>query len=309
MMAMKEQGGLVEWLHQVEVAWLDRLARAAAAWDAGRRRRVGRLVAWLARDVLRVRWRHTVEALQRHLGLDAAAAMALGRRVYDTFFENAVEQASLAYLTGEELDARIRPTGLEHLQRAHARGRGVIIVSGHYGLWELVPPWLCRHGFRMTVVVRRQNNRAVDAWMEKMRRRDGVETTDSGYSLREILRALRQGHLLGLMSDQDAGTRGIFVRFFGEEASTVVGPATIALKTGAPVVCLVLHPGRPHPPHHLEIAPPIFPEEFPDTDAGRQALTQVFTNRLEAWIRARPEQWFWLHRRWKTRPVRKASDS
>lgn len=289
-------------LHRRERDLLDLLARRAATWDPDRRRRASRLVAALARDLLRLRWSHVVATLQARLGLDGVAARVLGRRVYDAFFENALEQATLAYLAGEEIDARVAVEGLERLQKAHARGKGVVLVSGHYGLWEFVTAWLVRHGYQMTAVMRRQNNVAIDAWMESMRRTHGVEITDSGYALRDILRTLRKGHLLGLVSDQDAGDKGVFVRFFGELASTVGGPATIALKTGAPLMAVAMHPGRPHPPHRFEICEPWYPEDFSDDEAGRQALTQAFTTQLETWIRARPEQWFWLHRRWKTRP-------
>ncbi len=286
-------------LHRRERDLLDLLARRAAGWAPDRRRRASRLVAALARDLLRLRWSHVVTTLQARLGLDEAAARALGRRVYDAFFENALEQATLAYLPGEEIDARVAVEGLERLQKAHARGKGVVLVSGHYGLWEFVTAWLVRHGYRMTAVMRRQNNVAIDAWMESMRRTHGVEITDSGYALRDILRTLRQGHLLGLVSDQDAGDKGIFVRFFGELASTVSGPASIALKMGAPLMAVACN-CRAAPP--FEICEPWYPEDFSDDEAGRQALTQAFTTQLETWIRARPEQWFWLHRRWKTRP-------
>jgi len=288
--------------HQFERFLLNSLARSAAGWGPLRRRKVACFVSGFARDLLKIRWTHVVESMKLRLDLPHDRAVMLGRRFYDAFFENALEMASIPYLSGGELCSRVVVDGMEHLRKAHARGKGVVIVTGHYGLWEMLPPWLVHNGFRITIVVRRQKNIEVDDWFEFMRQSHGVETSDSGFSLREILRTLRKGHLLGLMSDQDAGDKGIFVKFFGEDASTVVGPAAIAQKTGAPIVTLAVHPGRPNPPHRIEICPAIFPEDFPGDEIGRKAMTQIYTSILENWIRKHPEHWFWLHRRWKTRP-------
>ncbi|HNW33408.1 MAG TPA: lysophospholipid acyltransferase family protein [Candidatus Ozemobacteraceae bacterium] len=280
---------------------LDRAAAMSAkASPAGRRRAAG-LLTCAVFDLLHLRRSYVTEALQNHLGLDAAAAGSTARQTYRSFFENALEMASLPYLTAEEVRGKFRAEGIEHLQAAHALGRGVIIVSGHYGLWEFVPPWLCLNGFHMTTVVRRQDNPDVDLWFEKMRQRFGAATTDSGFGLREILRTLRNGDLLGLMSDQNAGDRGCFVNFLGEVASTVVGPAQIAMKSRAPVVALAAHRCGDGP-HLIEIKPPIRPEDYSNDEIGRTTLTQHITSLIESWVRKRPDQWFWLHRRWKSRP-------
>ncbi|HEY9070249.1 MAG TPA: lysophospholipid acyltransferase family protein, partial [Candidatus Ozemobacteraceae bacterium] len=262
------------------------------------------LLAGVVFDLLRIRRAFVTDSLRLHLGLDDDAAAITARGVYRSFFTNALEMATLPFLTEEELRGKFEAVGLEHLRAARDRGHGVIVISSHYGPWEFIPPWLCLNGFRMTTVVRRQRNPAVDAWFEHMRRRFGAQTTDSGFGLREILRTLRRGDLLGLMSDQNAGDRGYFVDFFGEPASTVVGPAQIAMKSRAPLVLLAAHP-RPQPPHLLEILPPLLPETFSDDEAGCIELTRQFTHILEEWIRKRPDQWFWLHRRWKSRPASK----
>lgn len=292
------------WIQKLECALLDRIASAAAGAPYGTRRRAASLLAAATYGLLRIRREYVQTAVKSHLSLDDSAAETLARHIYRSFFENALEMASLPFLTAGELQGKFVAKGMEHLREAHALGRGVIIVSGHYGLWEFVPPWLCLNGFKVTTVVRRQNNPEVDAWFERMRRRFGALTTDSGFGLRDILRTLRSGDILALMSDQNAGDRGYFVDFLGESASTVTGPAQIALKSGAPIVALAAH-RRGAGPHLIEILPPIRPEEFPDTEAGRLHLTQRLTGIIETWVRQRPDQWFWLHRRWKSRPPAK----
>ncbi len=291
-----------DWVQQVQGRMIDRLARWAASSSFPQRQRVAHLLTIAAFDGLRLRRRHVETALCERLGIGSPQAAELARKVYHHFFLNSLEMASIPYLYREDLLARIEAHGVEHLREALKRGRGCIILSGHYGLWEMVPPWMSYQGFPMTVVVRRQNNPHVDQWMEFMRRAHGPKTTDSGFNLRQILRALKDGESLGLMCDQDAGTKGLFVDFLGRTASTVVGPAQIALKTGAPIVPLCLHPRHPHP-HYLEIRPLIDPDLYSHDLEGQIKLTQAYTDILADWVRKRPEQWFWLHRRWKTRPA------
>ena len=280
---------------------LDHFARWSSVSDPVHREKFAEILTILAWDLWHVRRHHVEFSLQERLSLNTEQARRVGRNVYKRFFANSLEMASLPFLTRDRLLQRIEAHGTEHFTEALARGRGCIVVSAHYGLWELVPSWMFHNGWPMTIVVRRQSNPEADAWMEFMRQTHGPKTTDSGYGLREILRTLKKGEFLGLMSDQDAGDKGLFVDFLGKKASTVVGPAQIAQKTGAPIVTLVLHPQR-HRPHQLEIRPPIFPDRFPRGEAGMMAITCAYADILAEWVRARPEQWFWLHRRWKTRP-------
>ena len=153
----------------------------------------------------------------------------------------------------------------------------------------------------MTTVVRRQNNKYADKWFEEMRCCHGAKTTDSGMGLREILRALRKGYLLGLMMDQDNGKKGIFVKFMDKWCSAPVGPALISLKTKAPIVPIYLFPNY-NGKHLFKIYPAFYPENYENTIEGQQKLTQDYTSLHEKIIKKYPEQWFWLHRRWKTQP-------
>ncbi|MBI3038630.1 lysophospholipid acyltransferase family protein [bacterium] len=293
--------GILDFFSRAEAILLDTLAKAFVNLSPSRRHRAAKILAILAHDILGIRRGHVRAMLPRHLKLSFVSACELSGKVYQAFFENSLEMATLPYIGKDRLLGRIRAEGFENLLGAVAKNRGVILISCHYGPWELIPPWLCEKGFPVTIVVRRQKNVYVDSWMEFMRNSHGCFTTDSGFGMRKILKTLHQGNFLALMSDQDSGKEGIFVRFFEGFASAPPGPAIIAQKTGAAILPVVIHV-KEKQPHLLEIRPPIFPSEFLPGIEGARAITQAYTSILEEWIRNRPEQWFWLHRRWKTQP-------
>ena len=297
----KEYNQLQRLGHKIQCFLLDSLARGTLAMSLPQRRRLANLLTFLAFDLLKIRREYVISTIMEHLGQNREIATQTGREAFFNFLFNAFEMAGLKFLDDEKLKQKIACDDLEHLQEALSHKKGAIIISGHFGLWELVPPWLSLNDFDVTVVVRRQNNPEADRWMEEMRQRHGAHTTDSGYSIREILKSLRKGHILALMVDQDNGKQGIFVRFFKKWASAPTGPAAISLRTGAPIVPLALFPdfqGK----HRLKIFPPIYPENFSSDVSGQQKLTATYTEIIEKMIASQPQQWFWLHRRWKTQP-------
>ncbi len=287
--------------HRIQAYILEKLAGWCSHKSFFARLKLARLLAFLAFRVFRLRRKLVTESLQEHLNLALPEAEKLAEKTYCHFLLNAFEMAGLKYLSKDQLQNKVRVEGIEHLNTGLAKKKGVIIVSGHFGLWELVPSWLTMNGYNMTVVVRRQSNPYVDKWFENMRQQHGAQTTDSGFGIREILKALRRGHLLGLMADQDNGKQGIFVPFFNSWASAPTGPAQISLKTGAPIVTLAMFPNFSGK-HLIKIFPPLMPEDFADDVAGQQELTVRYTKTLETIIRSQPHNWFWLHRRWKTQP-------
>lgn len=297
----KSTGILQKSVYSLQCWLLDTFAAKSLHMPFKKRRKLAGFLCWLAFDFLRIRRDYVCKTIQSHLDLNHSQAMSLARKVYFNFFLNASEMAGLKFISNEELIEKISCTDLSILKKALNKGKGAIIISGHFGLWELVPPWLSQQGLDVTVVVRRQNNPEVDKWMEQMRQRHGAHTTDSGFGIREILKSLRKGHILALMVDQDNGKQGMFVKFFKQWASAPTGPAAIAQKTGAPIVPLALFPdynGR----HRLKIWEPVYPQNFSKDLAGQQQMTAAYSQILEDIVRSRPEQWFWLHRRWKTQP-------
>ena len=286
---------------KLQLILLDKLAQYCARMSFTRKRRLAGLIATLARPLPWLRFGKVSESLAEHLNLTSEQSAEMADKVFRHFLVNAFEMAGLKFYRRDEIEQKVKVEGLEHLKRALQPGKGAIIVSGHFGLWEFIPLWLAIQGFAVTTVVRRQNNPFVDAWFEEMRQQHGARTTDSGYGIREILKSLRRGHILALMVDQDNGKQGIFVKFFRRWASAPTGPAQIALKTGAPIVPLAIFPNYTDQ-HLLKIWPAIFPDHYTDDLFGQQALTADFTAIIETIVSRQPEDWFWLHRRWKTRP-------
>jgi KDO2-lipid IV(A) lauroyltransferase len=195
-----------------------------------------------------------------------------------------------------EVVAEVR--GMEHLERAARAGRGVILLTGHFGNFELLGAWLGRR-HPVEFVTKPLSNPGAERWIQRQRAASGVGTLSTASGVKGIYASLRANRWVAMVADQDARRAGVFVPFMGRLASTALGPARLALATGAPIV--MGFPVRGADGRHvLEIEPPLDPG--PETDAAALRLTALHTARLEAWVRRYPAHWFWLHRRWKTAP-------
>ena len=232
--------------------------------------------------------------------LDHPARSRLLRDHYRELGRVCVEYARLAELVRSpegEVVSEVR--GIEHLLRARDAGRGAILLTGHFGNFELAGAWLGRH-HPVDFVVKPLSNPGMEAWVAAERHAAGVGQIGLGVSVRGAFQALRSNRWVALLADQDARRHGAFVPFFGQPASTPLGPAVLALRTGAPIV-MGFDERQSDGRHIIEVEPPV---EIPDPHSPDAAvrLTAAHTARLEARIRRRPEAWFWLHRRWKTAP-------
>ncbi len=193
-------------------------------------------------------------------------------------------------------------TGTEHLKKAMQKGKGVIAILAHLGNWELLTAFAPMTGMQGTVVYRPLKSRAINRFIIENRNSTGVAFFPLHDALDAVQEALAQGHVIGLLADQNSGhRRGIFVDFFGEKACTGKGPAKLAMSTGAPMIPIFLHRGKTK--FVLEIHPELPVMNTGNEEADIRYNTQIYTSAIEAVIRQYPEQWFWLHRRWKTRPV------
>jgi lauroyl/myristoyl acyltransferase len=205
--------------------------------------------------------------------------------------------------------ATVEIEGLDEFRRTCeaglARGRGLIGVSAHYGNWELGAALFtrCCEGDAICVA-RRYEHEGYQLLLERLRGRLGVRVRSQEESLAPVLRLLKRGGALGLLPDQDFKQLhdGIFVEFLGRPAYTTTLPAELALRTGAAIVVATTH--REGGRIRVDPSPLADPEEFRRLQDPVRALTEWWSRELERRIRAHPEQWVWLHRRWRTTPDR-----
>ena len=212
-----------------------------------------------------------------------------------------VEYARLPVTTGAQMAERITVQGSENFDAALQRGKGAVLVTGHFGSWELMGARLRSQGYPMNFLVGEQTNTAVDNMMNDLRRSQGIGIISMGVSMRGVLRALKQNQFVAMLSDQDAGSRGVFVNFMGRPASTPFGPASFAVRTGAALMCgFVVREGLSR--HRVILEAPLLPVPGANSEDESLRLTQEYTSLLEKYVRERPDHWLWLHRRWKTQP-------
>ena len=194
------------------------------------------------------------------------------------------------------------PDDLELIRRWVATGRPRLAMMGHFGNWEVLGYATGMAGFKGGIVARRLDNPYLDRFLARFRRFSGLELLDKNADYALILDMLGQGIGLGMVGDQDAGPRGMFVNFFGRPASTFKSIALLCLEYNAPIMIFgAVRVGHPMQ-YVIYLEDLILPEDYADRPDAPRAITERYTQALERLIRRHPEQYFWLHRRWKTQP-------
>jgi len=198
--------------------------------------------------------------------------------------------------------------GLENYLEGLRRGRGVIFMTAHFGAWELSSFAHAVYGYPLRFVVRPIDNTRVERLISTYRTRSGNIPIERRSAARDILKALRQNEAVGILFDQNTTrSEGVFAEFFGIPAATTPALALFALRTGAAVVPGFLIWDASLRKHRLRLDPPVQLIETGNLDHDVLENTKIFNKILEAYIRAYPDQWLWIHRRWKTRPEGEAS--
>jgi KDO2-lipid IV(A) lauroyltransferase len=193
--------------------------------------------------------------------------------------------------------------GLEHLDAAQRSGKGVILFTGHVGGWELTSFALSLFDHPLSFLVRRIDNPKIETLIDRARMRLGNRTIDKTSAAREMLQILHGGGTLGILVDLNTLDReAIFVDFFGVPASTTFMLAKLALRTGADVLPVFAPWDKQRRCFLLKIDAPLIVERTGDEEEDVRRLTQSFTSVVEDYVRRYPDQWLWIHRRWKTRP-------
>jgi KDO2-lipid IV(A) lauroyltransferase len=215
------------------------------------------------------------------------------------------EFSQLPKATPEKLRGLIEydEVGLAHLRAAEKNKRGVIFLTGHLGVWELHSFGWSALEYPLSFLVRPLDNPRIEEMIESIRTKFGNRAIDKQSAARQSLRVLREGGTLGILSDLNTQTReGVFVPFFGKLACTTAGIATLALKTDALVIPTCAVWDRKRKRYFFHGDPPVELVRTGDHTKDIEANTARFAAAVERMVRLYPDQWLWIHKRWKTRP-------
>ncbi len=205
--------------------------------------------------------------------------------------------------TRENVDDVVVYDGFENYEQARARGKGVLLFAGHFGGWEISSFVLSLHGHWMHVLMRGMDNEYLGRLILHYRTMHGNKAVDKDESVRSLLSAMKAGETVGMLIDTNmTPPQGIFVDFFGIPACTAGGLARIALRTDAAVVPTFTIWDEKLKKYRLRFDPAVELVRTGDLEADIKTNTQNFTKVIEDYVRQYPEQWLWVHRRWKTRP-------
>ncbi len=266
--------------------------------------RAGQAVGALAFAVLPHLRRHAEVNLRLAFpDLDERERRRIRRGVFRNLGRLLGEVSQFPRLNRENISSIVVYEGLENYLSAVAEGRGVILLTGHIGAWELSVYAHSIYGHSMSFLARRVDNPLVERLAESYRARYGNRSIDKIGSVREVLKTLKSGGVVGILADLNTSREeGVFCDFFGVEACATAGVATLALRTGAVVLPGYLIWDEKARIHRLHFEPPV---ETIDTGNQKEdviANTARYAKVLESIIRRHPDQWLWIHRRWRTRP-------
>jgi KDO2-lipid IV(A) lauroyltransferase len=223
----------------------------------------------------------------------------VARASYESLGRTTIETALLPSRSREQVIGMFsRVEGWDIVERAMAKGRGILFVTGHLGNWELAGSYVAARGIPLEAVARRMQNPMFDRYLTQTRRRIGMSVIHDADAVRRVPRAMREQHAVAFLVDQGAvGLASTWVPFFRRLAKTPRGPAVFALRLGAPVVfgAALRQPDGRYMIGFEEVA--VEPTGEREADVDR--IVAEYTATLERWVRRAPEQYFWHHRRWK----------
>jgi Kdo2-lipid IVA lauroyltransferase/acyltransferase len=235
--------------------------------------------------------------------LDKARRLKILRAAYENWGRTIAEWMHFDTLRPDNVARFASYRGMENWKRAEemSAGRGVLILTAHFGNWELLIIAHSMYGHRVAIVHRPLRNPLIDAAVSATRTRFGNRIVERKGAARGVLRLLKDNWMVGVPLDLDV-RRGVFVDFFSLKASTTDSLARLAITTGVPVVPVFIVRDGVSTHHWLEVMEPLEAIRCADREESVRVNTQRYTSIIESVIRRHPDHWNWIHRRWKTRP-------
>lgn len=238
---------------------------------------------------------------QSDLGLDEGRTLETSLACFEHFGAVFFSMSRLLRMEKHELEGLIEVEGLENYDQAIAEGKGAIALTGHFGNWEMTALGMSREGRRLEVIGRELDNPLLEAYLKRLRGLFGNSVIPKDGAVREVLKELKRGKVVGFVLDQDGLGMGLFVRFFGRWASTFSTAGMLAARYDLPVLPLSSHMDA-EGVTHVKIHKPFHIPRTGDVEMDTWVGTQIMTSWIEGQVRRRPSQWFWMHRRFKTQP-------
>ena len=290
-------------LHRIEYAALRTITALLAPFGARRAGAIAGAITRLGYSPLRIRRGVTERQIAAAFPqFDAATVRSVAIESYDSLGRVAIEATVLSRGTKNDVLGLFVPSpDFAIVQRAHAAGKGVILLSGHVGNWELSAAYMTANGLPVDAIARGMANPLSDSYIRRTRERLGVVIMHDKEAVRRVPRSLRDGRLVGVLSDQaTVGLASTFVPFFGRPAKTPRGGAVFALRSGVPVICIAAI--RQPDGRYQFMAEEIEVVHTGDREHDVDEIMIKFTAILERTVREYPGQYFWQHRRWKHQP-------
>ena len=244
-----------------------------------------------------------IENIMCGLSLDRSQAYQIAKKSTTRFGKMFMEVLDMPKLNKDNITQYVHIEHPEYLKEALSYGKGVVLATAHSGNWELLGASLAMYGFPLVAVVQKQTNGDMDKFINENRTRAGMHVTYKT-GVREMVRMLGEGQVIGLLMDQDAHSDGIMVDFFGRLASTPQGAAALARMKDAPIVSAFITENGDGK-HEVILHPPVWVQKTSSREEDLRLMTQQLAHVTEQHIRNTPHEWFWLHNRWKSTPTNK----
>jgi KDO2-lipid IV(A) lauroyltransferase len=257
-------------------------------------------IVWLFPNIEKERTLHHLELIFGN-SWSRKKIVRYGQQVYTTIAQNFYDALYLRNATPAQFDAIVNHDSLEPIKEALAFKKGLIVITGHIGCFEMLLPFMARKGFKSFAIGRRSYDDRIDALIRAGRTGSGYEYFHRSENPRLILRNLQEGKVFGVLIDQDTNVEGVFAPFLGKPAYTPSAPIRMAMRFNIPVIVMTTH-RLPNTTHHVCIGNPLQLALSGNFDSDLNANVEQVNNLLSAAILKHPGQWVWMHRRWRRTP-------